>query len=67
LSSSPERADALEKRGFQAIYRLEFPARWVDISAFGGTNAAFIDPLTGMLAGVPDPRRSGFAAAPAAR
>ena len=38
--------------------------RWVDISAFGGTNAVFIDPQTGMLAGVPDPRRLGAAAAP---
>lgn len=61
---TPDRADALEKRGFRGIYRLGFPARWVDISAFGGTNAVFIDPQTGMLAGVPDPRRLGAAAAP---
>jgi len=64
---TPERAQALEKRGFQGSYLLEFPARWMDISAFGGTNAVFIDPRTGMLAGVPDPRRSGAAAAPSAR
>ncbi len=63
---TPARAEALEKQGFRDIYRLEFPARWFDMSAFGGTNVAFVDPLTGMLVGVPDPRRSGFAAAPAA-
>jgi len=61
---TPERAQALEKRGFQGSYLLEFPARWMDISAFGGTNAVFIDPRTGMLAGVPDPRRSGAARRP---
>lgn len=63
---TPEKADALERQGYQDVYRLKFPARWIDISAFGGTNSVFIDPQTGKLAGVPDPRRSGFAAAPAA-
>ena len=60
---TPERADALEKQGFQGIYRLMFPARWMDLAAFGGTNAVAIDPATGMLRGVPDPRRSGCAVA----
>ncbi len=64
---TPERADALEKRGFKGIYRLMFPARLMDISAFGGTNAVAIDPRTGVLSGVPDPRRSGAAAAPGTR
>ena len=60
---TPERVDALEKRGFRGLYRLKFPARLMDISAFGGTNAVAVDPLTGLLRGVPDPRRSGTAAA----
>jgi len=60
---TPERVDALEKRGFRGLYRLKFPARLMDISAFGGTNAVAVDPLTGLLRGVPDPRRSGMAAA----
>jgi len=64
---TPERAGSLEKQGFQDIYRLGFPASLFDLSAFGGTNVACIDPLTGLFVGVPDPRRSGFAAAPAAR
>ncbi|MBZ5589497.1 MAG: gamma-glutamyltransferase family protein, partial [Acidobacteriia bacterium] len=63
---TPERADALERQGYQDVYRLMFPARWIDISAFGGTNAVLNDPRTGMLVGVADPRRSGFAAAPVA-
>jgi len=62
---TPEKVDALEKRGFKDIYRLMFPARWMDISAFGGTNSVFIDPATGVATGVADPRRSGGAAAPA--
>jgi gamma-glutamyltranspeptidase/glutathione hydrolase len=62
---TPEKVDALEKRGFRDIYRLMFPARWMDISAFGGTNSVFIDPATGVATGVADPRRSGAAAAPA--
>jgi len=64
---TPERAWALEKRGFQETFRLEFPAPLMEFAAFGGTNAVFIDPRTGMLTGVPDPRRSGGAAAPADR
>ncbi len=61
---TPEHADVLEKRGFTGMYRLLFPARLGDISAFGGANAVAIDPATGVLRGVPDPRRSAAAAAP---
>ncbi len=60
---TPQLADALEARGFKGLYRLLFPARLMDLSAFGGTNAVAVDPATGMLRGVPDPRRSGAAAA----
>ena len=63
---TPEKVDALEKQGFQNIFRLAFPASWMDLEALGGTNVVFIDPRTGLLHGVPDPRRSGFAAVPAA-
>lgn len=63
---TPEKVDALEKQGFQNMFRLTFPASWMDLEALGGTNVVFIDPRTGLLHGVPDPRRSGFAAAPAA-
>ena len=63
---TPERIDGLEKSGFQDMFLLKFPGRLVDLAAFGGTNAVAVDPRTGMLVGVPDPRRSGFAAAPAA-
>lgn len=62
-----ERADALEKQGFANIFRLSFPASWMDLEAFGGTNVVFIDPRTGLLHGVPDPRRSGAAVAPSPR
>lgn len=64
--TTPEKVDALEKQGFQNIFRLAFPASWMDLEALGGTNVVFIDPRTGLLHGVADPRRSGFAAAPAA-
>ncbi|HVN75671.1 MAG TPA: gamma-glutamyltransferase, partial [Thermoanaerobaculaceae bacterium] len=58
---TPERVDALEKQGYQGLYRQMFPARWMDLSAFGGTNTVAVDPVTGLLIGIPDPRRSGAA------
>ena len=64
---TPERVDALEKQGFRGSFRLGFPAGLADLAAFGGTNVAGIDPATGMFVGVPDPRRTGAAAAPRAR
>ena len=61
---TPDRARALEEKGFTNLFRLEFPARWFDLSIFGGTNAVVIDPRSGSFVGVPDPRRQGSAAAP---
>ncbi len=61
---TPERAAALEKQGFEGMFQLKFPARWTDLMLFGGTNAIFIDPQTGNLLGVGDPRRLGVAVAP---
>ncbi len=61
---TPERAAALAKRGFTRMYEQGFPARWIDLMAFGGTNALLIDPDTHTFVGVPDPRRQGVAVAP---
>jgi gamma-glutamyltranspeptidase len=57
-------ADALYARGFSDQKRLIFPHSVYDWRAFGGVNAVIVDPSTGMLVGVGDPRRSGGAAAP---
>ena len=62
-----ERAEALAARGFENLYRLEFPAPWFGLSIFGGTNSIAIDPASGRFTGVPDPRRQGSAAAPGVR
>ncbi len=62
-----DRARALEERGFANLFRLEFPARWFDLSIFGGTNVVVVDPRSGSFVGVPDPRRQGSAAAPSRR
>jgi gamma-glutamyltranspeptidase/glutathione hydrolase len=60
-----EQADQLEARGFRQQYRLTFPLRDpVKFRAFGGVNAVILDPATGLLVGVGDPRRHGAAAAP---
>ncbi len=40
---TPERAAALEARGFKGLYQQGFPARWIDLMVFGGTNALLID------------------------
>jgi len=61
---TPEKAAALEKRGFEGMYQLKFPARWPDLMLFGATNAIFFDPETGATVGVGDPRRLGVAVAP---
>lgn len=61
---TPERAATLEKQGFDGIFQLKFPARWTDLMLFGGTNVVFIDPQSGDLIGVGDPRRLGVALAP---
>jgi gamma-glutamyltranspeptidase/glutathione hydrolase len=57
-------ADDLEARGFTEQYRKTFPLRAGGLRAFGGINAVMVDPATGLLVGVGDPRRQGAAAAP---
>lgn len=61
---TPDKADALEARGFWGLARLGFPAPWFDLSIFGGTNAVAVDHAAGTFTGVPDPRRQGAASAP---
>jgi gamma-glutamyltranspeptidase/glutathione hydrolase len=61
---TPERAAALEKQGFNGMYKQGFPARWIDLMVFGGTNAVLIDSATHTFVGVGDPRRQGVAVAP---
>ncbi len=60
---TPERAAALEKRGFTGMYKQGFPARWIDLMVFGGTNALLIDPrhphLRGRAGPAPAGRRRG--------
>jgi gamma-glutamyltranspeptidase/glutathione hydrolase len=59
---TPEKAGELQARGFANQNRLTFPAKQVDLYPFGGVNAVMLDPDTGMLVGVGDPRRQGGAA-----
>jgi gamma-glutamyltranspeptidase/glutathione hydrolase len=62
-----KQADQLQKIGFEHMFRLEYsddPAN--DAGFFGGVNAVFYDPSTGIFSGVGDPRRSGFAEGPRA-
>ena len=61
---TPKRAKELARRGFEDMYRQGFPARWIDLMVFGGTNAVMIDPATHTFLGVADPRRQGVAIAP---
>lgn len=57
-------ANVMMERGFTNIYRLTFPARPIDLAAFGGVNAIMVDPETGEYVGVGDPRRFAAAMAP---
>jgi gamma-glutamyltranspeptidase/glutathione hydrolase len=66
-SITPEVADELQARGFSDQRRLTFPATQEDHYPFGGVNAVMVDPSTGLLIGVGDPRRQGAAAAPRAQ
>lgn len=60
-----EQADELEARGFTQQNRLKFPyPNVIELRSFGGVNAVMVDPATGLLIGVGDPRRHGAAAAP---
>ena len=61
---TPKRAAALEGQGFTGMYKQGFPARWIDLMVFGGTNAVLIDSATHTFVGVADPRRQGVAVAP---
>ena len=61
---TPAKVAALERQGFSPIYKQGFPARWIDLMVFGGTNAVMIDPATHTFVGVADPRRQGVAVAP---
>ncbi len=55
-------ADELVRRGFSNLYRLRFPPRDIDLSAFGGVNAIAVEDGH-VFVGVADPRRQGCAAA----
>jgi gamma-glutamyltranspeptidase/glutathione hydrolase len=60
-----DQADELDRRSFGRQYRLIFPPSDLPkLRAFGGVNAVMVDPATGLLVGVGDPRRHGGAAAP---
>jgi len=60
-------ADRLQTFGFDHMFRLDFPpVPRGDLAFFGGVNAVFYDPTTGIFSGVGDPRRSGFALGPRA-
>jgi len=61
---TPEQADALALRGFSQQKRVSTRNPLYDRRSFGGVNAVIVDPSTGMLIGVGDPRRHGGAAAP---
>jgi len=58
-----EQAEVLKARGFAEQYRQSFPLRTSGLRAFGGINAVMVDPNTGVVVGVGDPRRQGAAAA----
>jgi len=58
-----EQADVLNARGFTEQYRKSFPLNRTTLRAFGGVNAVLVDPVSGVLVGVGDPRRQGAAAA----
>ena len=54
--------EELQSRGFPSIYALRFPARVIDLIAFGGVNLISANPETGEAVGVGDPRRAGAVA-----
>jgi gamma-glutamyltranspeptidase/glutathione hydrolase len=59
---TPGQLDALLLRGFLDQKRLSSPCSLYDRRSFGGVNTVMVDPATGMLVGVGDPRRCGGAA-----
>jgi len=63
---TPEQADELALRGFSDQKRVSLRNPLYDRRGFGAVNAIMVDPSTGMLIGVGDPRRHGGAAGQAA-
>jgi gamma-glutamyltranspeptidase/glutathione hydrolase len=61
---TPVQSDALKLQGFLDQKRLSPPFSLYDWRSFGGVNAVMVDPATGLLVGVGDPRRCGGVAAP---
>jgi len=61
---TPAQADALALRGFREQKRISSRSTLYERRGFGGVNAVIVDPATGILIGVGDPRRHGAAAAP---
>lgn len=59
----PAELRGMADRLYWEIYSQGFPARVVDLTAFGGVNAILVE-SGGALTGVGDPRRQGAAAAP---
>jgi gamma-glutamyltranspeptidase/glutathione hydrolase len=57
-----EQADLLASRGFSDQKRVSLRNPLYDRRSFGGVNAVMVDPTTGLLIGVGDPRRQGGAA-----
>jgi len=57
-----EQADELTLRGFSDQKRVFLRNSLYDRRSFGGVNAVMVDPATGELVGVGDPRRHGGAA-----
>jgi len=53
---------ALLDRGFPQPFVVRLPARAIDVAAFGAVNAVLLDPTTGAMTGVGDPRRQAVAA-----
>ncbi len=65
LAAPLDEADAarLQALGYDDLYRLLFPARPIDLVAFGGVNSVVRDEVTGAWVAVADPRRNGGVAA----
>ena len=59
---TPEQADTLAARGFSNQSRVSLQSTLYTRRGLGGVNAVMVDPATGMLIGVGDPRRHGGAA-----
>jgi gamma-glutamyltranspeptidase/glutathione hydrolase len=64
LYTPPDEATAqvLADRRFPEPFKVRLPARAEDVAAFGAVNAVLLDPATGEMTGVADPRRQAVAA-----